>query len=72
MSDKLDDLAEAVRDAIDAGGDFLNEPVGRQGLAALEALVNIAKAAQEAVRLSRPTEAQMHALRAALARLEEA
>ena len=35
------------------------------------ALVNVAKAAEEAARLSRPTEAQMHALRDALAALKE-
>ena len=35
------------------------------------ALVNVAKAAEEAARLSRPTEAQMHALREALAVLDE-
>lgn len=35
------------------------------------ALVNVARAAEEAARLSRPTEAQMHALREALAVLDK-
>lgn len=72
MSSPFDRIEDAVLDAIDAGGDFRYEPVGKAGLAALEALVNVAKAAEEAARLSRPTEAQMHALREALAMLDKA
>ena len=45
--DPLDRAAEAIRDAMDAGGDFANEPVGMAGVASLEALVEVARAARE-------------------------